>query len=75
MQNEKKELLKKFKTVVDDLMDHYEEYTDEEKAQIKDKKLQKEERGLSGHKTIVYSNVIIEDFRIVRRNVVRNDYF
>lgn len=25
-------------------------------------------------KTIVYSNVIIEDFRIVRRNVVRNDY-
>ena len=28
MQNEKKELLKKFKTVIDDLMDHYEEYTD-----------------------------------------------
>ena len=36
MQNEKKELLKKFKTVIDDLMDHYEEYTDEEKAQIKE---------------------------------------
>ena len=36
MKNEKKELLKKFKTVIDDLMDHYEEYTDEEKAQIKD---------------------------------------
>ena len=35
MQNEKKELLKKFKTVIDDLMDHYEEYTDEEKVQIK----------------------------------------
>ena len=34
MQNEKKELLKKFKTVIDDLMDHYDEYTDEEKAQI-----------------------------------------
>ena len=34
MQNEKKELLKKFKTVIDDLMDHYEAYTDEEKAQI-----------------------------------------
>ena len=34
MQNEKKELLKKFKAVIDDLMDHYEEYTDEEKAQI-----------------------------------------
>ena len=36
MQNEKKELLKKFKTVIDDLMDHYEEYTDEEKARIKE---------------------------------------
>ena len=36
MQNEKKELLKKFKAVIDDLMDHYEEYTDEEKAQIKE---------------------------------------
>lgn len=35
MQSEKKELLKKFKTVIDDLMDHYEEYTDEEKVQIK----------------------------------------
>ena len=36
MQNEKKELLKKFKAIVDDLMDNYEEYTDEEKAQIKE---------------------------------------
>ena len=36
MQTEKKELLKKFKKVVDDLMDHYEEYTDEEKAQSKE---------------------------------------
>ena len=36
MQNEKKELLKKFKTVIDDVMDHYDEYTDEEKAQIKE---------------------------------------
>ena len=36
MQKEKKELLKKFKTVIEDLMDHYEEYTDEEKAQIKE---------------------------------------
>ena len=34
MKNEKKELLKQFKKVIDDLMDHYEEYTDEEKAQI-----------------------------------------
>ena len=36
MKNEKKELLKKFKTVIDDVMDHYEEYTDEEKAQVKE---------------------------------------
>jgi hypothetical protein len=36
MQNEKKELLKKFKTVIDDLMDHYEEYTEEEKTRIKE---------------------------------------
>jgi hypothetical protein len=36
MQNEKKELLKKFKVIIDDLMDHYEEYTDEEKAKIKE---------------------------------------
>jgi hypothetical protein len=36
MKKEKKELLKKFKVVIDDLMDHYEEYTDEEKAQIKE---------------------------------------
>ena len=36
MQSEKKELVKKFKVVIDDLMDHYEEYTDEEKAKIKE---------------------------------------
>ena len=36
MKNEKKELLKNFKSLIDDLMDHYEEYTDEEKAQIKE---------------------------------------
>ena len=36
MQNEKKELLKKFKTVIDDLMDHYEEYTEDEKMRIKE---------------------------------------
>ena len=36
MKNEKKELLKKFKLVIDDVMDNYEEYTDEEKAQIKE---------------------------------------
>ena len=36
MSKEKKELVKKFKVVIDDLMDHYEEYTDEEKAQIKE---------------------------------------
>lgn len=36
MQKEKKELVKKFKVVIDDLMDNYEKYTDEEKAQVKE---------------------------------------
>ena len=36
MNKEKKELIKKFKVVIEDLLDNYEEYTDEEKAQIKD---------------------------------------
>ena len=36
MKKEKKELIKKFKVVIEDLMDHYEEYTDEEKVQIKE---------------------------------------
>ena len=36
MKKEKKELAKKFKVVIEDLLDHYEEYTDEEKAQIKE---------------------------------------
>ena len=36
MKKERKELLKKFKVVIDDLMDHYEEYTDEERTQIKE---------------------------------------
>jgi hypothetical protein len=36
MKTEKKELMKNFKALVDDLMDNYEKYTDEEKAQIKE---------------------------------------
>ena len=36
MKTEKKELIKKFKVLVEDLLDHYEQYTDEEKAQIKE---------------------------------------
>ena len=36
MKKEKKELIKKFKSVIDDLMDHYEEYNDDEKAQIRE---------------------------------------
>jgi predicted methyltransferase len=36
MKTEKKELVKKFKVVIDDLMDNYESYTEEEKAQIKE---------------------------------------
>ena len=36
MKNEKKELMKQFKVVIEDLLDNYEKYTDEEKAQIKE---------------------------------------
>ena len=36
MKSEKKELMKSFKVVIEDLLDHYEEYTPEEKAQIKE---------------------------------------
>ena len=36
MANEKKELVKKFKVVVEDLLDHYDLYTDEEKAQVQE---------------------------------------
>ena len=36
MKREKKELVKKFKVVIEDLLDNYEEYTEEEKAQVKE---------------------------------------
>ena len=36
MKTEKKELLKKFKSLIEDLLDHYEKYTEEEKNQIKE---------------------------------------
>ena len=36
MKSEKKELLKNFKLLVEDLLDNYEQYTDEEKAQVKE---------------------------------------
>ena len=36
MKKEKKELMKQFKAVVEDLLDNYELYTEEEKNQIKD---------------------------------------
>ena len=36
MKTEKKELIKNFKELIEDLLDHYEEYTDEEKNQIKE---------------------------------------
>ena len=36
MKKEKKEWLKQFKVVIEDLLDNYEIYTDEEKAQIKE---------------------------------------
>ena len=36
MQEQKKELLKKFKALVEDLLDNYDKYTEEEKAQVKE---------------------------------------
>ena len=36
MQNEKKEFIKKFNVAIEDLLDNYEKYTDEEKAQVID---------------------------------------
>ena len=36
MKKEKKELMKSFKTVVSDLLDNYEKYTESEKQQIKE---------------------------------------
>ena len=36
MKNEKKELIKNFKILIEDLLDNYEKYTDEEKLRIKD---------------------------------------
>ena len=36
MKTEKKELIKNFKALIEDLLDNYDKYTDEEKAQIKE---------------------------------------
>ena len=36
MEKEKKELIKNFKIVIEDLLDNYEKYTTEEKEQIKE---------------------------------------
>ena len=36
MEKEKKVLIKNFKTVIEDLLDHYEDYTEAEKKQIKE---------------------------------------
>ena len=36
MEKEKKVLIKNFKTVIEDLLDNYEKYTEEEKVQIKE---------------------------------------
>ena len=35
MEKEKKSLIKNFKALVEDILDNYEKYTDEEKAEIK----------------------------------------
>ena len=36
MKSEKKVLLKNFKALIEDLLDNYEEYTEEEKSQVKE---------------------------------------
>ena len=36
MKKEKKELIKNFREVIEDLLDNYEKYTDEEKVQVKE---------------------------------------
>jgi hypothetical protein len=36
MQNEKKKLVKNFKALIEDLLDNYEKYTDEEKTQVRE---------------------------------------
>ena len=36
MKKERKVLLKKFKVVIEDILDNYESYTEEEKAQVKE---------------------------------------
>ena len=36
MKSEKKQLVKSFKAIIEDLLDHYEKYTDKEKAQVKE---------------------------------------
>ena len=36
MKSEKKTLIKNFKLLIEDLLDNYDQYTDEEKAQIKE---------------------------------------
>ena len=35
MKNEKKQLIKGFKALIKDLLDNYDQYTDEEKAKVK----------------------------------------
>ena len=36
MKSEKKELIKNFKVLIEDLLDNYERYTDKEKAKVKE---------------------------------------
>ena len=36
MKSEKKELIKNFKVLIEDLLDNYEKYTDEEKAKVRE---------------------------------------
>ena len=36
MQSEKKKLVKSFKSLIEDLLDNYEKYTDDEKAKVRE---------------------------------------
>lgn len=54
MKKEKKELVKKFKVVIEDLMDHYEEYTEEEQENLREE-FRGHIRGTEGYQKMILS--------------------
>ena len=70
MKSEKKELIKKFKILIEDLLDNYEEYTDEEKAQI-----QELFKKVSELNTILDKYDIETNFDLTEYLTVYNQYF